>query len=82
MRINILIEDSKVAQVRQNMENDNIMKIPVSPTGQVPPTHWFCTMAGEEEKMKAILAKQNLSIMESNIGPKEFLEKWNLKVIR
>lgn len=82
MRINILIEDSKVAQARQNMGYDNILKIPVSTTGQMPATHWFCTMAGEEEKMNSILAKQNLSIMESNIGPKEFLEKWNLKVIR
>lgn len=82
MRINILTEDSKVEQVREAWVNKDIMKIPVSPTGEMPATHWFCTMAGEEAKMNAILAKQNLSIMESNIGPKEFLEKWNLKVIR
>lgn len=82
MRINILTEDSKVEQVREAWVNKDIMKIPVSPTGEMPATHWFCTMAGEEEKMNGILAKQNLSIMESNIGPKEFLEKWNLKVIR
>lgn len=82
MRINILTEDSKVAQVRENMGQEKIMRIPVSPTGELPATHWFCSMAGEESKMNAILAKQNLSIMEANIGPKEFLEKWNLKVIR
>jgi hypothetical protein len=39
-------------------------------------------MAGSEEKMNSIYAKKNLSIMELEIGPKEFLNKWNLKIIR
>lgn len=82
MRINILTEDSKVIQVREEMGDDNILKIPVSPTGQPPATHWFCSMAGEESKMMAIYTKQKLSIMELNIGPKEFLNKWNLKLIK
>lgn len=82
MRINILTEDSKVNQVREEMGEENILKIPVSPTGQFPATHWFCSMAGEESKMNKILAKQNLSVMEANIGPKEFLNKWGLKLIK
>lgn len=82
MRINILTEDSKVEQVREAWVNKDVMKIPVSPTGQYPATHWFCSMAGEESKMNQILAKQNLSIMEANIGPKEFLDKWGLKLIK
>ena len=82
MRINILTEDSKVEQVRDAWVNKDVMKIPVSPTGELPATHWFCSMAGSEEKMNAIYAKKNLSIMELGIGPKEFLNKWGLKIIR
>ena len=82
MRINILTEDSKVAQVREEMKNQDILEIPVSPTGEEPATHWYCTMAGSDEKMNAIYAKKNLSIMELEIGPKQFLEKWGLKIIK
>lgn len=82
MRINILTEDSKVAQVREEMKSQDILKIPVSPTGEEPATHWYCTMAGSDEKMNAIYAKKNLSIMELEIGPKQFLEKWGLKIIK
>jgi hypothetical protein len=82
MRICILTENDKVEQVREGWINKNVMKIPCSSTGEEPVTHWFCTMAGSEEKMNSIYAKKNLSIMELEIGPKEFLNKWNLKIIR
>jgi hypothetical protein len=82
MRINILTENDKVEQVRESWVNKNVMKIPCSPTGEEPTTHWFCTMAGSEEKMNDIYSKKNLSIMELGIGPKEFLNKWGLKIIR
>lgn len=82
MRINILTEDAKVAQIREEMGEENVLKIPVSPNGELPATHWFCTMAGEESKINAIYEKRKLSVMELNIGPKEFLDKWNLKIIR
>ena len=62
MRINILTENSNVEQVRESWVNKNVMKIPVSPTGELPATHWFCSMAGEESKMNDIYAKKNLSI--------------------
>ena len=82
MRICILTEDSKVQEVRDSWPNKNILKIPVSPTGEEPATHWFCSMAGEESKMMEIYNKKNLSIMELDISPREFLNKWNLKIIR
>lgn len=82
MRINILTETSKVDQVRESWSDKNIMKIPCSETGEEPATHWFCTMAGSEEMMMSIYNKKTLSIMELEIGPKEFLNKWNLKIIR
>lgn len=82
MRINILTENDKVEQVREAWVTKNCLKIPVSPTGEEPATHWFCSMAGEESKMMEIYNKKNLSIMELGIGPKEFLNKWGVKVIR
>jgi hypothetical protein len=82
MRLNIITEDSVVNQVRESFGNKDILKIPLSPTGENPATHWFCTMAGSEEKMNSIYAKKNLSIMELGTGPKEFLQKWNLKIIK
>ena len=82
MRINILTENDKVEQVRDAWVNKNVMKIPCSPTGEEPVTHWFCTMSGSEELMNSIYAKKNLSIMELEIGPKEFLNKWGVKIIK
>ena len=82
MRINILTENDKVEQVREAWINKNVMKIPCSATGEEPATHWFCTMAGSEEQMIKIYNKKNLSIMELGTGPKEFLNKWGLKIIR
>ena len=82
MRINILTENDKVEQVREAWINKNVMKIPCSATGEEPATHWFCTMAGSEEQIMKIYNKKNLSIMELGTGPKEFLNKWGLKIIR
>jgi hypothetical protein len=39
-------------------------------------------MAGSEEQMMKIYNKKNLSIMELEIGPKEFLNKWGVKIIK
>ena len=82
MRINILTENDKVEQVRESWVNKNVMKIPCASTGEESATHWFCTMAGSEEKMMQIYNKKNLSIMELEIGPKEFLNKWGVKIIK
>lgn len=82
MRINILTEESKVQEVRESWITKDVLKIPVSPTGENPATHYFCSMAGEESKMIEIYNKRNLSIMELDSSPKEFLKKWNLKIIR
>jgi hypothetical protein len=38
MRICILCEESKVLQAREKMKNDNILKIDLSPTGELPAT--------------------------------------------
>jgi hypothetical protein len=81
MRINILCEDSKVELAREKSNNKNILKIPLSETGNKPATHWFCCMAVTQEKADKLMAGKEFTEMEIS-SPKEFLEKWNLKIIK
>ena len=80
MRICILCEESKVLQAREKMKNDNILKIDLSPTGELPATHKLCVMAVPEEKANQMIESAELTIIEA-MNPKEFLAKHNLKKI-
>ena len=80
MRICILCEESKVLQVREKMKNDNVLKIDLSPTGELPATHKLCVMAVTEEKAKKLIESAEFTTIEA-MNPKEFLEKHNLKKI-
>lgn len=80
MRICILCEESKVLQVREKMKNDNILKVDLSPTGELPATHKLCVMAVTEEKAKKMIDEAEFTIIEV-MNPNEFLEKHNLKKI-
>jgi hypothetical protein len=80
MRICILCEESKVLQAREKMKNDNILRIDLSPTGELPATHKLCVMAVTDEKAKQMIDSAELTTIEA-MNPKEFLEKHNLKKI-
>jgi hypothetical protein len=80
MRICILCEESKVQQAREKMRNSEILKIDLSPTGELPATHKLCVMAVTEEKANQMMSSAELTIIEA-MNPKEFLEKYNLKKI-
>jgi len=80
MRICILCEESKVQQAREKMKNSEILKIDLSPTGELPATHKLCVMAVTEEKAKEMIDSAELTIIEA-MHPREFLEKHNLKKI-
>jgi hypothetical protein len=80
MRICILCEESKVSQAREKIKNDNILKIELSPTGELPATHKMCVLAVTEEKAQEMINSAELTIIEA-MNPKEFLEKHNLKKI-
>jgi hypothetical protein len=80
MRICILCEESKVQQAREKMKNSEILKIDLSPTGELPATHKLCVMAVTEEKANQMMSSAELTIIEV-MNPKEFLEKHNLKKI-
>jgi hypothetical protein len=80
MRICILCEESKVLQAREKMKNDNILKVDLSPTGELPATHKLCVLAVPEERAKQMIESAELTIIEA-MNPKEFLEKHGLKKI-
>ena len=80
MRICILCEESKVLQAREKMKNDNILRIDLSPTGELPATHKLCVLAVTDEKAKKMIDSAELTTIEA-MNPKEFLEKHNLKKI-
>lgn len=82
MRISILCEDSDINQVRQVASDNNIgsgvLKIPLSKSGKLPATHWYCCLTTNHPEN--ILSLKNLTIMEE-LGPKSFLQKHNLKIV-
>jgi hypothetical protein len=81
MRVCILCEESKVEQVRKKMKRDNILNIPCSENGQLPATHRFCFIATDERGADDLLKSAEITTIEI-CSPKEFLEKWNLKIIK
>jgi|LakMenEpi03Aug12_release.lakeMendotaPanAssembly.Ray.scaffolds.fasta_scaffold178698_3 hypothetical protein len=81
MRVCILCEEEKVSQIREEKKNEKLLTIPCSETGELPATHRFCCIAMSEERATEMVAKAKLTTIEIS-GPKEFLEKWNLKIIK
>ena len=81
MRICILCESSKVEEARKKEKNANILNIELSPTGEKPATHYFCTMVVNQEKADKLMAKKEFTIMEI-AEPKDFLAQHNLKIIK
>lgn len=73
----------KLAQIKENLGLNSQtlhLRIPVSATGNLPVTHWFCFLNASEETYAKIMEIREYSTVEES-GPKEFLEKWNLKII-
>jgi hypothetical protein len=81
MRVCILCEESKVQQAREKMKRNHILSIPCSESGEMPATHYFCCIATDEIGAQELLNKAEITTMEIS-GPKEFLKKWNLKIIK
>jgi hypothetical protein len=69
-----------VDQAREKMKNKSILTIPCSESGELPATHRFCCIATDQKGVDDLLNKAEITTMEIS-GPKEFLTKWNLKII-
>lgn len=81
MRICILCEESRVQEARKKMKRDNILTIPCSESGEFPATHRFCSISTDELGAQELLSQAEITTIEVS-GPKEFLTKWNLKIIK
>ena len=62
------------------MKNDNILRIDLSPTGELPATHKLCVMAVTDNKANQMIDSAELTIIEA-MNPSEFLEKHGLKKV-
>jgi hypothetical protein len=60
---------------------DNHLSIPLSKDGTGDPTHWFCFMSCDQTTYDQIVNNSLYSTIEES-SPKDFLEKWNLKIIK
>ncbi len=81
MRICILCESSRIEEARKKYGRDNILNIELSPTGQKPATHNFCTMVVTQEKADKLIAMKEFVTIQI-AEPKDFLEANNLKMIK
>ena len=81
MRICILCDASNLEAARQKEGNNKILTIQLSPSGEKPATHYFCTMVVDQKKADKLMAKKEFTIMEI-AEPKDFLAQHNLKIIK
>jgi hypothetical protein len=83
-RVCILSTDANVAEAREIAKviaDGEALKVPVSAKGEHPATHWFCCLSTTDEGFTKLLELQKSSVIEES-GPKEFLSKWKLKIIK
>lgn len=84
----ILAENAKVELVRDKAktiwpnvaEKHQFLQIPLSPTGELPVTHWLCTIAMSEERAEELKGIQANSIIEE-VSPKVLLTRMNLQYV-
>ena len=84
MRICILVEDSFINESRsiaKSITQSPTLTIPLSANGELPITHWFCSMNVDEKSYAALLRLKKNSIIEES-GPKEFLLRKKLQIIK
>lgn len=83
-RICILSTDENVFEARKiakAITNGDVLTTPASEKGEQPATHWFCCLSTTDEGLETLLSLQKNSVIEE-CGPKEFLSKWKLKIIK
>lgn len=74
----------KAVELKKKINPDFSMDhltIPLSETGELPATHWFCFIKTNDETYQRMLASQEHTIIEEGV-PSEFLEKHGLKRIK
>lgn len=88
MRMCILVTNDNVEIARQrgdelipSLNGQKLLNIPVSATGELPVTHWFCQFLVSEQMRDHLLSIKTVTEMEI-ADPIKFLNERNLKIIR
>lgn len=81
MNLCILCEVSKIDLVRKKMRIKDILLVKLSENGKDPATHYFCSLSSEPRRIESLMNQKEYTIMEIS-ETKEFLQKWNLKIIK
>lgn len=85
MRVTIVCEDKYLTEVREKakllLPNQTTLKTPLSESGRLPATHWFCTCYLTNEGFKKLIDLKNYSMIYSET-PKRVLKEINLKIIK
>jgi hypothetical protein len=80
----IVCEDRHVEEVRESsqalIQSKANMRIPLSPTGNLPATHWMCVLYVTEEGRERLSSLRKHSII-AKASPKFVLSELGLKTI-
>lgn len=87
MLLCILAKDEDVEAVRATalsncpeFQGQKLLTVPVSATGHLPATHWFCCFPVSKPFYEKLMSVKKLSEMELD-SPQNFLKERNLKII-
>lgn len=84
MNVCILCEDQFVEEVRENSKdlflNHKILSQPLSTTGKLPATHWFCFCNISSEKFEELQKRKKRTVIK-NCTIEEILNEFKLKKI-
>lgn len=84
MKLSILCEISHIDVVREKAKvlfNHKVLKIPLSPSGEMPATHFYCELTVSKSGYKRMMSLKKCTIMEP-IPKLVFLMNHGLKEIK
>ncbi len=85
MRISIVCPDEHIDKVREKakilISSHVSLTTPLSETGKLPATHWFCTCFFTNEGFQKLTELKKYSSIYMG-SPKRVLEEINLKIIK
>jgi hypothetical protein len=82
-RITILCKNQYIEEVREKAKNifkHDVLKTPLSGTGELPASHWICVLHVNDEKYNELMLLKEKSIMIEK-SAREILKEFNLKKI-
>ncbi len=86
MRMTIICEDKFIEKVREKAkiisQKHLALSKPLSPTGELPATHWMCVLSVTDKGYERLKNLQEHTIMNTDKNPTTILKEMNLKTIK